>query len=52
MRISDSVMQSQAQFGVRSAGIYSNVPNVELDNVYFEVADAPDRIRWASGGRI
>ncbi len=38
MRISDSVIQSQAQFGVRSAGVYSNVPNVELDNVYFEVA--------------
>jgi hypothetical protein len=38
MRISDSVIQSQSQFGVRSAGVYSNVPNVELDNVYFEVA--------------
>jgi hypothetical protein len=38
MRISDSVIQSQAQFGVRSAGIYSNVPNIELDDVYFEVA--------------
>jgi hypothetical protein len=38
MRISDSVIQSQAQFGVRSAGVYSNVPNVELDDVYFEVA--------------
>ncbi len=38
MRISDSVIQSQAQFGVRSAGVYSNVPNIELDDVYFEVA--------------
>jgi hypothetical protein len=38
MRISDSVIQSQAQFAVRSAGIYSNVPNIELDDVYFEVA--------------
>jgi len=38
MRISDSVIQSQAQFAVRSAGVYSNVPNVELDDVYFEVA--------------
>jgi hypothetical protein len=38
MRISDSVIESQAQFGVRSTGVYTNVPNVELDNVYFEVA--------------
>jgi hypothetical protein len=38
MRISDSVIESQAQFGVRSNGVFSNVPNVELDNVYFEVA--------------
>jgi len=38
LRISDSVIESQAQFAVRSAGIYSNVPNVELDNVYGEVA--------------
>jgi hypothetical protein len=38
MRISDSVIESQAQFGVRSAGVYSNVPNIELDDVYFEVA--------------
>jgi hypothetical protein len=38
LRISDSVIQGQAQFAVRSAGIYSNVPNVELDNVYGEVA--------------
>ena len=38
LRISDSVVEGQAQFGVRSAGVYSNVPNVELDNVYFEVA--------------
>ncbi len=38
MRISDSVIRSQAQFGVRSMGVYSNVPNVELDDVYFEVA--------------
>ncbi|HWY22944.1 MAG TPA: hypothetical protein VNX26_17080, partial [Candidatus Acidoferrum sp.] len=38
LRISDSVIQSQAQFGVRSTSTYSNVPNVELDNVYMEVA--------------
>jgi hypothetical protein len=38
MRISDSVVQSQAQFAVRSSGTYSNVPNIELDDVYFEVA--------------
>jgi hypothetical protein len=38
LRISDSVIQGQAQFAVRSAGAYSNVPNVELDNVYGEVA--------------
>jgi hypothetical protein len=39
MRISDSVIQAQAQFGVRSNGSYSNVPNVELDSDYFEVAN-------------
>jgi hypothetical protein len=38
LRISDSVIESQAQFGVRSNGVFSNVPNVELDNSYFEVA--------------
>ncbi|MGA9306494.1 MAG: hypothetical protein WBW31_13910 [Candidatus Sulfotelmatobacter sp.] len=38
LRISDSVIQGQAQFAVRSVGVYSNVPNVELDNVYGEVA--------------
>ncbi len=38
LRISDSVIQGQAQFAVRSTGVYSNVPNVELDNVYGEVA--------------
>lgn len=38
MRISDSVIQGQAQFAIRSLGSYSNVPNVELDNVYGEVA--------------
>ncbi len=38
LRISDSVIQGQAQFAVRSTGAYSNVPNVELDNVYGEVA--------------
>jgi hypothetical protein len=39
LRISDSVIQGQAQFAVRSVGVYSNVPNVELDNVYGEVAN-------------
>jgi hypothetical protein len=38
LRISDSVIQSQAQFAVRSTATYSNEPNVELDNVYGEVA--------------
>jgi hypothetical protein len=38
MRISDSVVEDYPQFGVRSTDIYSNDPNVELDNVYFEVA--------------
>jgi hypothetical protein len=37
MRISDSIVQAQAQFGVRATSPYSNVPAVELDNVYFEV---------------
>jgi hypothetical protein len=37
MRISDSVVEAQAQFGVRATSTYSNVPAVELDNVYFEV---------------
>ena len=39
LRISDSVIQAQAQFGVRSNSSYSNVPNVELDSDYFEVAN-------------
>jgi hypothetical protein len=38
LRISDSVIESQAQFGVRATSTYGNVPAVELDNVYFEVA--------------
>ena len=38
LRISDSVIQAQAQFGVRATSTYSNVPSVELDGVYFEVA--------------
>jgi len=38
LRISDSVIESQAQFGVRATSTYTNVPAVELDNVYFEVA--------------
>jgi hypothetical protein len=38
MRISDSVVEAQAQFGVRATSTYGNVPAVELDNVYFEVA--------------
>ncbi|MCU1305161.1 MAG: hypothetical protein JWQ87_5445 [Candidatus Sulfotelmatobacter sp.] len=38
MRISDTVIQSQTQFGVRSTATYGNIPNVELDNVYWEVA--------------
>jgi hypothetical protein len=32
------VIESQAQFGVRATSTYTNVPSVELDNVYFEVA--------------
>ncbi len=38
LRISDSVIQGQAQFAVRASSPYSNVPAVELDNVYGEVA--------------
>jgi len=38
LRISDSVIESQAQFAVRATSTYSNVPSVEVDNVYFEVA--------------
>jgi hypothetical protein len=37
MRISDSVIQAQAQFGVRATASYGNTPSVELDNTYFEV---------------
>jgi hypothetical protein len=37
LRISDSIIQAQAQFGVRATSPYSNVPAVELDNTYFEV---------------
>ncbi len=36
LRISDSVIQAQAEFAVRATSTYSNVPAVELDNVYFE----------------
>ena len=38
LRISDSVIQGQAQFAMRATSTYSNVPSVELDNVYGEIA--------------
>jgi len=49
MRISDSVIQGQAQFAVRSAGVYTNVPNVELDNVYGEVGGCTTSNPWGIG---
>jgi hypothetical protein len=37
LMVRDSVIQGYSQFGVRSVGLYSNNPSVELDNVYQEI---------------
>jgi hypothetical protein len=52
LRISDSVIQGQAQFAVRSIGKYSNNPNVELDNVYGEACGNSNPLGIGSAGLI
>jgi hypothetical protein len=37
LMVRDTVVQGYPQFGVRSVGLYSNNPSVELDNVYQEI---------------
>jgi len=51
LRVSDSVVQGYAQFGIRSAGSNNNVA-ATLDNVYMEVGNATNPLGVGTAGLI
>jgi hypothetical protein len=51
LRVSDSVVQGYAQFGIRSAGSFNNVA-ATLDNIYMEVGNATNPLGVGTAGLI
>ena len=51
LRVSDSIVQGYAQFGIRSAGSNNNVA-ATLDNVYMEVGNATNPLGLGTAGFI
>jgi hypothetical protein len=52
LMVRDSVVQGYPQFGVRSIGLYSNNPAVELDNVYQEIGGCSNPLETGVTGLI
>jgi hypothetical protein len=52
LQVSNSVVQGYAQFGIRSYQVWSNNPNVQLNNVYEEVGDCTNPLGTGIAGLI
>ncbi|HWW16458.1 MAG TPA: hypothetical protein VN310_17505 [Candidatus Dormibacteraeota bacterium] len=52
LHISDSVIENQAQFGVRATATFGDIQSADLDNVYFEAGGCPNPLGIGTAGLI